>query len=670
MLSLLQHLWPDFSYIWSPGFQTMELGVWLWSLMLLITGLSFFFVVRHKMRCVKQIQYIRSLIEGQDKNSLAVNRRATREKALKQDEYTGALWREFDESLVYSADKHTLSNTLDSEHFFNNKTLAHGLTSSRLLSAAPTFLTSIGVLGTFIGLTIGLKDLQVNVDEIDALKSGVATMINGAALAFMTSVWGVGFSLILNVFEKLVERGALEKIRKLQIDVDFLYPRIPAEQSLVHISEATHQSKDALLELHERIGDRLQETVSGISDSMQNAFSEALNNVMAPAIETMSTNASQQSTEVLESLVANFMDGMKTAGQEQGNMLQSAAGDVSNAVSSMSNRMDAVFKQLSEQQNKIIETTEDSSRGFAEHLERLRSGTEKQQEEIRNSYIGMTEQLAERIGQQLELAEKRDKAREEELSKSQQALTDNQSKALNEFRKVSSEQIEQIQQTAQNHQDELANNQQQLLKDVAEGVHNTQQQMLQMGEQHKQLLSELRSATEASERSSQNMNSSSTQLGLLSSNLKKTAEVLDTRLHEVTVSLENTSKQNGGLAEQMSGQLTRLQELQSSIKEVSKHLELAAQSAENGFKNLKSHQAEFLHGIHDEFTKLGESLKDQVGGIEEQAENWLRSYSKEVNEQVTERMEVWNKNTQKFADQMQRTVKAISGIVDDLEHKQ
>ena len=48
------------------------------------------------------------------------------------------LWREFDESLVFSSDQQKLFNTLDAEHFFNARTLASGLTASRLLAAAPS----------------------------------------------------------------------------------------------------------------------------------------------------------------------------------------------------------------------------------------------------------------------------------------------------------------------------------------------------------------------------------------------------------------------------------------------------------------------------------------------------------------------------------------------------
>src|SRR5690554_5456106 len=367
MFELIKHLWPQFELIRTPGLEMQEIAVWIWIVMMVIMAISIVAVLYHSGNFYRRRKKILKLIDGQDRSSLAQSRVTMLNAALEQDpDVTGALWREFDESLVYSADKTRLSNTLDAEHFFNNYTLAYGLTSSRLLAAAPTFLTAIGVLGTFLGLTLGLKGLQINAGDVETLKDGISVMINGAAVAFMTSVWGVLLSLVLNLFEKLVERRVLRKIRELQQKIDFLYPRLPAEHSLVQIAAATDESKEALQELHERIGDRLQETVSGMSSSMQEAFTEAINTVMAPAIKSLVNNTSQQSSHVLEQLVSNFMDGMKTAGLEQGQLMKSAAEEVRQAVAGMTERMEAMFRQLDEQQSRSREYTEGSSREFAQ----------------------------------------------------------------------------------------------------------------------------------------------------------------------------------------------------------------------------------------------------------------------------------------------------------------
>ncbi|SFG68419.1 anti-phage ZorAB system protein ZorA [Neptunomonas qingdaonensis] len=743
MLELLFHLWPNFSLLLEPGTQTMELSVWFWIGMMAILAIAVTSVVYHYFSFRSRYKQVKSLIKELDKANLAYMRTETLEKAQQtKSKQVGSLWREFDESLVFSSDQKKLYNTLDAEHFFNSSTLAYGLSSSRLLAATPSFLTAIGVLGTFIGLTIGLTDLQVSTSDVDDLKKGVASMINGAAVAFMTSVWGVSSSLFLNVFEKLFERSALGSINRLQHEIDFLYPRLPAEQALVEIADSSRETKEALQELHERIGDRFQETVSGISDSMQTAFTDALNNVMAPALKTLAEQAGQQSSDVLEKLASNFMGSMETAGTQQGEMMDKAASDVSSAVSSMAIKMDLLFNTLTEQQNRDRAHTEQYSREFAEQLKNHRAEATHSQTEMETCFNGLMQSLTNQLSDQLGAAEKHDQERQnifnsvlKESTASQRDLLASQLEAVNDrdvkraahisqvqrelvtqqqsmistFSAASSDQLNrmeevtglqqnnlekvfqktisnldnqitshneaaqqretELQQRFQNQLEQIVSEQHQLMKVVSEGVSVTQKQMLQMADQHQVLIKELSTAAGAAERSSQNMSNSSNQLSMLSSNLKQVTDVLDIRLKAVTDSIEGASQQNHELASQVREQASSLEMLQTSLNEATQHFESAAKVAHEGFSHLGTHQQAFLEGVRHEFDNLGGSLRTQVEGIEKQAEEWLRSYSDEVRQQVTERMELWNETTMAFADEMKRTVHAISGIVDDLEKR-
>ena len=68
-------------------------------------------------------------------------------------------------------------------------------------------------------------------------------MIAGASIAFMTSLWGVFLSVVFNFIEKSLERLCRGRITTLQNTIDYLYPRITAEQSLVNIEESSSLSK-------------------------------------------------------------------------------------------------------------------------------------------------------------------------------------------------------------------------------------------------------------------------------------------------------------------------------------------------------------------------------------------------------------------------------------------
>ncbi|HHF0698278.1 TPA: anti-phage ZorAB system protein ZorA [Pseudomonas aeruginosa] len=706
MMDLLKHLIPDFAHMFSAN--PNGISAWFWSATALIFGLSLYFLFVHFRRFRTRLRALRSLLEGQSKETLALSRRETMQKAQGLDApNVGMLWREFDESLVLSSDQKHLFNTLDAEHFFNARTLAPGLTASRLLAAAPSFLVAIGVLGTFVGLTVGLEGLVGTSDEIEALKGGINKLISGAAVAFMTSVWGVFFSLLLNFVEKMFERSALGQIQQLQHDIDFLYPRIPAEQSLVHIAEYGKESKEALQELHERIGDRLQETLNGMSEAMQTALTDALNNIMAPAIQTLVSTTSQQSTQVLEKLVGNFMDGMTSVGREQGLQMQQAAADVNAAVRGMSERLNQLFSSLNEQQGRQMEVAQQQSAAFETQLQRISGSAEERQAQMEQRFAELMSGLTNQLQTQLGTAQQRDEERQVlferllgQASSSQTAMLEQFSSSTREqmqamaeagnerhsnLEKVFSrlmmnlntqldsqmgaaEQREQArQQRFQEQLDQVSTHQQELLSGLASAVQATQQQSRLMADQHQQLLGQLKQVSDATAQSSKHMDSSANQLGLLSANLRQAADSLGQRLEAVSHSIERAGQQNAELATQLQSQAATLAQLQATLLEGAQRFEQAAGEARNGFGEMKSAQQEFLSSVRHEFTALGEKLREQVEAVEKQAEEWLRSYAGEVRVQTDERMNQWNEVSLKYADQMHRVVQNMSSILDELE---
>ena len=706
MMELLQRLWPEFSALTTGDSDALSVYFWLAMVMIFITTLLF--MLRHSLKFKARMRGLNGLLEGQSKENLAVSRREILQKANALDDRdVYLLWSEFDESLVVTEDQKKIFNTLDASYFFNPKTLAVGLTGSRLLAAVPSFLVALGVLGTFVGLTIGLSGLDSTSDEVETLKSGINELISGATVAFMTSVWGVFFSLVLNFIEKLVEGSALNKISKLQQRIDGLYQHIPAEQSLLYIADYSKESKHALQELHERIGDRLQETLSGMSDAMQHAVTDALNTVMAPAIQALVQNSSEQSNQALTALVEQFMSSIATAGREQSGQMQQAAADVNTAVSNIGERLDHLFTNLSGQQSQQLELAREQSAAFSSQLQQLTSAADAKQEQLEQRFGQLMSSLSNQIETQLAATQSHDEQRQaaftqqiNESSSRQTALLEQLSQAVsqqvqsmteigserdksfenivsNVMAKLDAQLVSQVkaaegreqgrQQRFNEQLDAVATQQKDLLLGMASAVSATQQQSIEMAKQHQQLLDRLQQTTEAVKRSSEHMGSSANQLGLLSTNVRQASEVLGQRLEAVTDGVAGVSAQSTVLATQLQSQADSLSQLQAALLQGAERFEQTAEMARNGFGDMKQSQEEFLSGVKHEFTALGETLRSQVEAIEKQAESWLQSYAKEVHAQTEDRMNKWNEVSLSYADQMHRNVQAVSGILDELE---
>ena len=81
----------------------------------------------------------------------------------------------------------------DIEEFINEDELDIHI-HKKLLEMVPDIFTSIGILGTFLGLVWGLRDFQPT--DYSAMTSSVAALVEGIKVAFLTSIYGISFSIV------------------------------------------------------------------------------------------------------------------------------------------------------------------------------------------------------------------------------------------------------------------------------------------------------------------------------------------------------------------------------------------------------------------------------------------------------------------------------------------
>ncbi|MEY4568988.1 MAG: hypothetical protein RLZZ398_427 [Verrucomicrobiota bacterium] len=170
----------------------------------------------------------------------------------------------------------TLKRCASASEIFNPTSLAHGLVGNRMLLAVPAILTGLGVLGTFVGLQIGIGSLDLSASQIENLDKSIAPIISGCSTAFSTSVWGVFCSLIFTIFEKLLEWSAVRKIRILQSRLDALIPRYTPEGSMIDLQRSAAQSEYFLKGLAVAIGDEMQKAMNRLGSSITDAVKDSL----------------------------------------------------------------------------------------------------------------------------------------------------------------------------------------------------------------------------------------------------------------------------------------------------------------------------------------------------------------------------------------------------------
>ncbi len=71
-------------------------------------------------------------------------------------------------------------------------------------------LTGLGILGTFLGLSMGMGAFSG--DDIFSISDNVGSLLSGMKVAFHTSVYGIFFSLVFNVVYRSIMSDAYETL--------------------------------------------------------------------------------------------------------------------------------------------------------------------------------------------------------------------------------------------------------------------------------------------------------------------------------------------------------------------------------------------------------------------------------------------------------------------------
>ena len=268
------------------------------------------------------------------------------------------IWNKFKDNLVYTKNKvgeDVFYTSYPINDFFNLNLVGGQLVSNKLVPTIPSLLTGFGLLGTFWGLTIGLHDIDVN--DIKNLTNSIGQIISGASTAFITSLLGIAASLLVNLLDKMVIKNIKKKLNSLRKILYPLFPLIKLEETFMQIENYNKNMNDAMGELAEKIGNKMQEGMIEATSKMSGEISSALDKLVT-STQTWGDRVTSGSESVLSNLISEFNDKIGENASSQRNMLEDAA-----------NKMSTVVSSLDEMMKKYSETTNESFENIKKHQE-------------------------------------------------------------------------------------------------------------------------------------------------------------------------------------------------------------------------------------------------------------------------------------------------------------
>lgn len=164
--------------------------------------------------------------------------------------------------------------------------------------SAPTALTSIGILGTFVGIFLGLLDF--NVKDLDASVPG---LLEGLTIAFITSIVGVSLAVAFKLIQSLWPGN----IGPSGVTADEIYG------ALTEIRDDAQRFRD---ESNEALG-KIRSSIAGegetslitqvqkLRTSLTDGFEELIGEFRTFS-QTMAENNSKALIEALEQVMQDF----------------------------------------------------------------------------------------------------------------------------------------------------------------------------------------------------------------------------------------------------------------------------------------------------------------------------------------------------------------------------
>ena len=98
----------------------------------------------------------------------------------------------------------------DIEEYLNEEELDNHI-HKRLLEMVPDIFTSLGILGTFVGLVWGLKNFEPS--NYEAMTTSVASLVDGIKVAFLTSIYGISLSIVYTYGMKIEYSSMAEALQ-------------------------------------------------------------------------------------------------------------------------------------------------------------------------------------------------------------------------------------------------------------------------------------------------------------------------------------------------------------------------------------------------------------------------------------------------------------------------
>ena len=315
------------------------------------------------------------------------------------------IWRKYQRTLISIPGKDGLEkySTVESESYFSVAAFTEGMKGGLWSGLAGTF-TGIGILGTFIGLTIGLAG--VDTSSTGALSSSISGLLGGMSTAFVTSIFGIVSAIVFGVWHSQNMKRFGDAVSRFTDALDQVFIRKSVEEILLEELAESRAQRAAMEQLSTdmaiSICDHLPDVLDQLAEKMDSAMKGNLDTMLAGLSERQDKQTEQlmQISSNTNSLVIGGFDqlgdvlkkGVGQGAEELGNSLKNLSFDIASLAEGIRDILDRSTKASSETNQKTLDALNEAISKMNETMEGMAN---KQTEETDKNIQRMTALMEE-----------------------------------------------------------------------------------------------------------------------------------------------------------------------------------------------------------------------------------------------------------------------------------
>ena len=228
----------------------------------------------------------------------------------------------------------------------------------RILEMIPDIFTSLGILGTFIGLVWGLKNFEPS--SYETMTNSVSSLVAGIKVAFLTSIDGIAFAIIYTSGMKSVFSDMNEKLQAF-LEKFHIYVLPTAE----------NESRNLMVASQKLQVKAMKQMAEQLSAEMAQSFEKAINPTfqkMNESLDVLTESVTSCQQDVMQEILRSFLREMNGSFKMQFKDFNDALAQLKKAQKENTEYTTNLYHTMSDQLNSSYERQSETMKDMVNEL--------------------------------------------------------------------------------------------------------------------------------------------------------------------------------------------------------------------------------------------------------------------------------------------------------------